>query len=321
MKINLDNVNLSARTGPNTFASRLARELLETGHELVSGPEADVSLVFIEPSGQPLAKTVVQRLDGVWFKPSEFYTKNQAIKRQYEAADGIVFQSEFDKAFVERWWGHSYDKTQHYRGHTSRPHYVIRNGIDLHRINRVTIPELLKIRASNDKVFVCSSNWHPQKRLKANLQLFDHLRKTQFPNSCLFVMGAHPDVMTTDPRVLYTGPQPSEVYLQVFAVADWMLHLAWADHCPNVVIEALSQGTPVACSEVGGTKELIGDYGLILKETPYDYALADYDSPPSIDVTQVEKLPNRNELSYGSIANIDIKHVAQQYVNLFKELV
>jgi glycosyltransferase involved in cell wall biosynthesis len=55
---------------------------------------------------------------------------------------------------------------------------------------------------------------------------------------------------------------------KVFAVADWMIHLAWADHCPNVVVEALSQGTPIICGEVGGTKEMIahGAYGVVLKD-------------------------------------------------------
>ena len=35
MKIHVDNVNLSAGTGPNTFASRLAKKLFELGHEVV----------------------------------------------------------------------------------------------------------------------------------------------------------------------------------------------------------------------------------------------------------------------------------------------
>jgi hypothetical protein len=53
MKIHLDNVNVSAKTGPNTFAKRLAKAFFESGHEVIlnSGKDADVSIVFIEPSG------------------------------------------------------------------------------------------------------------------------------------------------------------------------------------------------------------------------------------------------------------------------------
>lgn len=313
MRIHFDNVFISSgagsRTGPNVFAERLARELMRTGHEIVDhGPDADVSLIFIERSGQPLAKYTFQRLDGIWFKPDEYHTKNVGILETYRSVNTTIFQSEFDFKMVKKWWGAPRNGGA-----------IIHNGIDLTRVDHITIPKLAKIRSTYDKVFVCSSNWHPQKRLRDNLRLFDHLRRTQFPNSCLFVMGANPDVMTTDPHVLYTGSQPPEVYLQVFAIADWMFHLAWADHCPNVVIEALSQGTPVICSEVGGTRELIGGYGRILKEDPYDFDLVDYDRPPAIDVTQVSQLPSRHELDYASIPNIDIADVARRYVNLFKK--
>lgn len=316
MRVHFDNVNMTARSGPNTFATRLAQRLLIGNHHVVleGGDKADVSLVFIEPSGQPLAKKVVQRLDGIWFKPTEYHTKNVGIKALYDKADAVVFQSFFDKDMVEHWWGSNAER--------QRPTEVIGNAIDLTRVDKVTIPELAKIRASYDKVFVCSSNWHPQKRLKANIRLFDHLRKTQFPNSCLFVMGANPDAMTTDPHVFYTGSQPPEVYLQVFSVADWMIHLAWADHCPNVVVEALSQGTPVICGEVGGTKELIGHgaYGMVLKEAKYNFELADYDNPPDIDVTQVTFLPTRHDLQYDAIPTINIRDAAEDYIELFKRV-
>lgn len=321
MRVHFDNVNFSSRSGPNTFATRLAKGLVERGHEVNdTARDADVSLVFIEPSGSPLAKKVVQRLDGIWFKPTEYHTKNVGIKALFDHADAVVFQSSFDKDMVEHWWGLNSER--------QRQCVVIGNGIDLKHASEwsglaVTIPELAKIRSKYDRIFVCSSNWHPQKRLKANVQLFDHLRRTQFPNSCLFIMGSNPDVMTTDPHVFYTGPQPPEVYLQVFAVSDWMIHLAWADHCPNVVVEALSQGTPVICSEVGGTKELIahGAYGMVLKETKYNFELVDYDNPPDIDVTQVTFLPTRYELHYDAIPTINIVDVVDDYVKLFKELV
>jgi glycosyltransferase involved in cell wall biosynthesis len=306
MKIHFDNVNMRAGTGPNVFASRLARGIFEAGHIVVeSGPEADLSLVFIEPSGAALAKRVVQRLDGIWFKPNEFYTKNQAIKQLYFKANKIIWQSLFDQQMTTKWWG-------------GRAGIVINNGIELNPIKTITIPELAKIRETYDQVFVCSSNWHPQKRLSSNLKLFDHIRKTQYPNSCLFVMGNHPDVMTTDPHVFYTGGQPFEVYSQIFAISNWMIHLAWADHCPNVVIESLSQGTPVICSRVGGTQELVGQFGLILNERSYNFELTDYDNPPNIDVTQISFLPKKEEL--GPHIDIDIKNVVQKYIDTFQSV-
>lgn len=302
---------MQAGTGPNTFARRLARQLFESGHEVVdSGPQADVSLVFIEPTGQPLAKKVVQRLDGVWFKPDEFHTKNASIKAQYEKADAVVFQSYFDMTFVTGWWD----------APLGRQMIVIGNGIDTVPVKELTIPALIEMRKNYDQIYVCSSNWHAQKRLESNALLFERLR-AKHPNSCLIVMGNHPDHRATGPHVFYTGPVGPEVYNQVYSAANWMLHLAWADHCPNVVVEALAQGTPVVCSEVGGTKELVGGYGVVLKEQPYDFELADYDNPPPLDLSQVDDLPDRQQLDYTTIADIDIVTTTQRYVHLFESLI
>ena len=315
MRVHFDNVNMSAGTGPNTFANRLARRLFETGHEvLLEGPQADVSLVFIEPTGKPLAKKVVQRLDGIWFKPHEFHTKNEGIKTLYEHADAVVFQSQFDHKMVTKWWGTPGSGLQGFRTATS---HIIGNGVELMPVKELTIPKLVEMRAAYDRIYVCSSNWHAQKRLQANVELFERLRSTH-PNSCLIIMGAHPDFRATGPNVFYTGPVGPDVYNQIYSAANWLLHLAWADHCPNVVVEALAQGTPVVCSEVGGTKELIGGYGVVLREEPYSFELADYDNPPQLDLSQISTLPERQNLDYGSIANIDINHVVKQYVALFE---
>jgi len=314
VRIHFDNVNLNAGTGPNTFGNRLARRFFETGHEVVFTSEgADVSLVFIERSGAPLASKVVQRLDGIWFKPHEFATKNVGIKHLYETADAVVWQSRFDRMMSVRHFGVRNIPARQY-GDT---HVVINNGIDTTPVKALTIPKLIEMRAAYDQIYVCSSNWHPQKRLDANIALFDRLR-LKHPNSCLIIMGAHPDVRATGPHVFYTGPVGPEVYNEIYAAANWMLHLAWADHCPNVVVEALAQGTPVVCSEVGGTKELVGSYGVVLKDEPYDYELYDYDNPPAIDVTQIDDLPDRTTLDYSSIADINISNVAERYIRLFE---
>lgn len=309
MRVHFDNVDFNAPTGPNTFAARLARKLFENGHEVLGDAAgADVSLVFIEPTGRPLAPRVVQRLDGIWFKPEDFQTKNVGIRKLYERADAIVWQSLFDRRMT----------LTHFGFPRARRCEVIHNGIDLTPVKAITIPKLAEMRAAYDKIYVCSSNWHPQKRLGANIKLFNRLRQ-KHPNSCLIVLGNHPDVRLASPHIFFSGSVSPEVYLQIYAAANWMLHLAWADHCPNVVIEALSQGTPVACSEVGGTKELVGSYGVVLKEAPYNYELADYDNPPDIDVTQIDDLPDRQQLEHAT-ADIDINNVAKRYVQLFEEV-
>jgi glycosyltransferase involved in cell wall biosynthesis len=302
MKLHFDNVNLNSTSGPNTFATRLVKGLLCAGIEVVdAGPDADVSIVFIEPSGRPLAKKVVQRLDGIWFKPEEFELKNKRIKALYQSANAVVWQSAFDRMMTTHWWG------------SPKHGVVIHNGIE--RPQPTKLGALEEIRRTHDLVFVASSNWHPQKRLRANIELFNHLAS---PRSCLIVMGSNPDCWVSSPKVMYTGPLAHEECSSVFSIADWMLHLAWLDHCPNVVVEALAHKVPVICSSSGGTRELVQDFGLIVAETAeYNFELANYDEPPSIDTTKVV-LPNVLEL--GPHADVSIENAIVNYVALLKTL-
>lgn len=311
MRIHFDNCNMFASTGPNTFARRLAMAFIERGHEVGEGDgsDADVSLVFIERSGNPLAKRTVHRLDGIWFKPDEFNGgRNAHIKQMYDAADAVVWQSEFNRAQITKWWG------------PPKTGVVIHNGIKLEPETQLLIPVLGEIRERYDKVFVCSSNWHAQKRLAANIELFSYLREKFYPSSCLIIMGNNPDALVPSPNIFYTGELSEKECMQTYAVANWMIHLAWLDHCPNVVIEALSQETPIICSGDGGTRELVAGFGVVLnEEKPYELTLEDYDNPPKIDVTQISSpLPDKSSL--GQHADIDIANVSKKYIELFESI-
>lgn len=312
MKVHFDGVRFGSHTGPNTFASRLATRLTELGHEVNddNGASSDVSLVFIEPTGQQLANKVVQRLDGLWFKPDEFYTKNVGIERLYNRAHAVVFQSDFDKRFTEAHW------PPHIRG------TVIHNGLKVQPVTKFTSPELEALRNQYEQVFVCSANWHPQKRLKANTETFMHLRKTLCPNSCLIVMGANPDHVVADKDVFYTGVISEDVYMQVYSMANWMIHLAWLDHCPNTVIECISQNTPVIYSEVGGTRELVKGFGICVNEDSlYNNTLEDYDNPPHIDPTFVTFLQKMTDVyGFDTHADITIDRCADEYLKVFNSV-
>lgn len=307
MKICFDNVSWSSASGPNTFAQRLATQFSLDGHVIADADDYDVGLVFIEETGAlKLKKPKVQRLDGIWFKNEhEFETKNVGIRSLYRIADSVVWQSDFDMRMTQKWW----DRPRHGR--------IIRNGISTQKVE-VTNATVHELRSKYEKIFVCSANWHKQKRLSSCINLFKHIRSTLHPYSCLVVMGSQPDCIVADKNIYYTDALPHELCLEIFSAADWMIHLAWADHCPNVVLEALSQKCPVICSSVGGTKEIVRENGIILADSlDYSFELFDYDSPPDIDVVQLTSLPHIDV----DASAIDIRNVAKQYVDLFKTLV
>jgi glycosyltransferase involved in cell wall biosynthesis len=303
MKIYFDGVNWEAEhTGPNCFAKRLAVQLGNFGHQLADPDDYDVALVFIEPTAKlDTKKPFVQRLDGIWFRPDQMAAgMNKGIEAAYHAAANVVWQSEFDKQMATRWFG-------------GRNGVVIPNGVEVKRA-AVRSEQLIDMRATFDKIFVCSANWHPQKRLRDNVEVFRHLRETQFPNSCLVVLGKDPDYHVADKSVFYAGSIRHDLCAEVYAVADWMIHMAWLDHCPNVVIEAIAQGCPVLCSSEGGTKELV-DFsheknGLVIPDTDcYDFSLVDYDNPPRVSFDNVPMLPAMRAQPH----TVDIVKCAKKY--------
>lgn len=310
MKIHFDNVNLDSRTGPNSFAKRLAEELTYLGHQIYlgSGSECDISLVFIEESGAPLAPKVVQRLDGIWFSPSEFSTKNSRIKKLYQNSHHVVWQSDFDRQMTTKFW------------ESPKSGSVIRNGVpNFSHVNDSLKEQLSTLRARHELIMVSSANWHPQKRFNENIRVFQRVKEFH-PTACLVVMGSNPPSASIN-DVYFAGSLPHELCMQVYRESDWMIHAAWLDHCPNTVVEALSCGVPVICTQDGGTCELVGSYGITLSEkTPYDFSLADYDSPPTLDISSqiTRKLPDRSKL--GKPQDMSIRRSAIKYVDAFKQL-
>lgn len=309
MHVLFDNVDLRSRTGPNTFARRLSLALMQQGHivEQVASPDTDLSLVFIEPSGQPLQGPVIQRLDGVWMSPSDIdQGLNDRIHALYRNAAHVVWQSEFDRKFTAKLFG-------------VRNGTVIKNGTRVEPIMQFSVTDFEKIRRDTEHVYVASSNWHPQKRLRQIVELYEHLKSITGGTSRLLVLGANPDHVVKAPDISYLGSLDERLCAEVYSMSDWMLHLEPCGHSPNVVVECLAQETPVICSELGGTRELVGGFGLTLKESfEFNFEPFDYNNPPDIDVTQITSLPDVASLD--AHAGIDITDVAKAYIEVFRRV-
>ena len=57
--------------------------------------------------------------------------------------------------------------------------------------------------------------------------------------------------------VTFVAPQPPEAVARYLSAADVAALASWNEGCPNVVLEALSCGTPVVASEVGGIPQSV----------------------------------------------------------------
>ena len=87
----------------------------------------------------------------------------------------------------------------------------------------------------------------------------------------LIVLSDVPDNLKyKNPRIIYLGmiDPNSARYLISQSVA--LIHFDRYDWCPNLVIGAINDRTPVICSNFGGTPEITGKNGIIIKEFPDD---------------------------------------------------
>ena len=300
MNIHFSNVNFSSSSGPNSFAHRLANQLVKEGHRIVNNnQEYEIFLCFIEPASRPNpGSKFIHRLDGIWFKPEEFITKNRRIKSAYENCHHVIWQSSFDKKMTINHWGKPKNGS------------IIHNGIAT-KGERTLHPEIVNLRKKYERIFVCSASWHRQKRLKENIEFY---QKNRNKNDALIVLGSNPDFIVQDENVFYLGHLTHDECLQLYSIADWFIHLAWLDHCPNVVVEALSEGCPVICTNSGGTKEIVQNNGIIIEENrKYNFELTNYDEPYSIDLCRID-LPKINVKN----DHLDIKLICDNYIEVFR---
>lgn len=293
MKIHLDNVNVNSDSGPNSFGHKLCRQLIKMGHEVeLIANDADVQLSFIQMSSLSCkhAPTAL-RLDGIYFNTrQDWHAMNRMIKYSYDCSELAIFQSNFNKLLVEKYFGEANSS------------FIINNGVDFDSIRRVD--KLFDTRLDEfSEVWCCASSWRPHKRLKDNVRYFFEFAPK---DACLVVLGNNPDYVINHKRVIYMGQMPWETCIAVYKRSTTFLHLAFLDHCPNVVVDARASGCQIVVSSSGGTKEIAGIGSLIVKDIDWDFSPIDLYSPPKLDFNTVE----RNSIE----SVIDISVIAERYV-------
>ena len=69
--------------------------------------------------------------------------------------------------------------------------------------------------------------------------------------------------------------------LSLYKRSSTFIHLAYLDHCPNVVVDAQAAGCKIICSSTGGTYEIV-EKGTIVLEDEWDFKPCKLYEPPKI---------------------------------------
>ena len=294
MRLQFENVDFSSRSGPNNFGLKLARQLTADGHELTNS-DPEVRLAFIQSSND--FDPTVLRLDGIYFNTQQDWeAMNGPIRASYDCAKAVIVQSEFDEQLITSFFGHREGV------------HVIPNGTDLVSISEIEPAQTGKERG---KVWLCASSWRPHKRLLDNVRLFQYLAG---PDHMMLIAGAgsrssFESLSIEDDRIKILGDLSWFQLVSCMKAAGHFVHLAWLDHCPNVVVDARASGCQVYCSSTGGTPEVAGSAAKVVTEAAWNYEPLELYEPPALDFGKIEDNDYRD-------SNIDIRHVAKLYCDV-----
>jgi len=301
MKIFTHNFNPTSNSGPNKFTRTLINQLVRDNKVVISSQEeADVEFCLIQQQFYKV-KPMVLRLDGIWFNSDQDYNRQNApIIFSYQNADAVVFQSEFNKKLTESWFG------QH------KNSYVIHNAADLNLIKSANLNYWDKKFGKDTEVWACASSWRPHKRLNENIKYFLEFA----PKHAIFAIAGGLGMddakkLPNDKRIVLMGDLDYMSLLSLYKRSSTFIHLAYLDHCPNVVVDAQAAGCKIVCSSTGGTSEIVKN-GIVIHEKQWDFKPTKLYNPPKIDFN-IQKIKYEEN-------NSNIVNCSEKYYNVFESI-
>ena len=291
MKIFTHNFNPQSNSGPNKFSRTLLSRLISEKKVSITNDnsEADVEFCIIQQQTHKV-KPMVLRLDGIYFNSTQdFNQQNAPIRFSYNNADVVIFQSNFNKKLTETWFG------PHKNGH------VIHNAADPQIINH---PDIIRLSEKIDwpwpedkEVWSCAASWRPHKRLKDNVRYFLEFA----PKDAVFAIAGSlgldevKEYLAASNRIHYLGELSYPRLICLYRRSTTFVHLAYLDHCPNVVIDSQTAGCRIICSSTGGTHEVVDD-GIMILEESWDFKPCELYNPPQMNFSKTKKIAVHRDL-------------------------
>ena len=303
MKIFAHNFNPKSNSGPNKFTRQLFKQMQKKFNVSYTNnqQDADVEFCLIQQVAHKV-KPMVLRLDGIWFNSEQNYKdQNKIIEFSYKNADAVVFQSNFNKKLTETWFG------KHKNTH------VIHNAADMKQIERANAAFWNNTFGKDTEVWSCASSWRPHKRLNENIRYFLEFAPK---NSMLAVAGksAASEMLNHrfNERIKFLDELDYMSLLSLYKRSSTFIHLAYLDHCPNVVVDAQAAGCRIICSSTGGTSEII-ENGTIILEPEWDFKPCKLYDPPQLKFNAFKHLTMSK--------NRNIEKCAEKYHSVLKEVI
>ena len=300
------------RGGPKAFRDRLRPMLKNRPDLVITGNEKskfDLELVFIRKKSRH-KRPFVLRLDGCYYKDKHL-SHNNVIVSSAKKAKHIIFQSEYSKKMFKKITGFS-----------SKNSTVIYNGINSDRIDKIEpYPDV------PPGSFVACSQWkrRPNKR---PLSIIEGYLESNVSGPLFFIGKTRSEwrAKYKNENIIFVGEKKEKDIISIMKACDYQIHLCHIDSCPNSVVEGLACGLNVLCSNLGGTKEIVKNDGVVLNVDNWNFkplsakAFNNLDKlDPRIvaqgvhDLIKIKTRANRPDL--------DMHNTVEKYVQVFRKCV
>ena len=248
--------------GPDVFRSRLISALNKFDDINVTNnieDNFDIGLEFIRKIHK-YKQPYILRASSCYYLNKYKPWNNKPIAKSVKGAKHVVFQSKFAYKLLNR------VLRLESRELINNNYSIIYNGIDLDYINKIE-----PAAGVESGSFVACARWDPNKRINSMLKGFIKAKTKRH----LYVIGGYGienskkslDELRKKYKSKYVhilGEKSNKETLSIMKACDYQIHLSFIDICPNIVIEGLSCGLNVLCTNLGGTSELVDNNGVIL---------------------------------------------------------
>jgi glycosyltransferase involved in cell wall biosynthesis len=315
--------------GPLTFFHKFSNELknrnIQVTQELTK--ECDVVLAIMYApipllrQAKKMKIPIVQRLDGVYYPavaPLRWLLLNYPRWVTYRFfANSVIFQSEFSELSCRR-----------FLGKPRCPTTLIYNGVNLTKFRPDGPAEKI---TSGRTIFSLLSSFRQPFEILTVLSAYDNLKKTE-PDIQLAVAGhfarSARHIPETRPDIHWLGLVPNETLPNIYRGSELLLSAKLRAPCPNIVIESMSSGLPIACFDSGAHVELLGDEAGICAPLQVKGDVFARYTPNEKDIEHLTNaaqtiLENRPQFSYSARKRVE-KHfsltlMVDKYVEVFEK--
>ena len=306
--------------GTGVFRSRLIEAFKKIEDiNLVHNPKKDfdIELAFIKQVYKH-DKPYILRVDGCYYTSKKY--NNKPIEKAIRRSKYVIFQSKFAYKLCERVLRLRPDCPNG----KNLKYSIIYNGINLDYVKSIE-PSKNIIPGS----FVTCSRWDPNKRPISTIKGFIKANTGKH----LYIIGGvgvegkntNLEKMVKSKYIHLLGRKSNKETISILKSCSSLIHLCHIDACPNIVIEALSCGLNVLCANLGGTKELVKENGIVLNvdkfwKTRYMGSRNVDNLDKKIVADGINKLYKMKNGGFNRL-DLDIDIISKRYVDIIKKVI